>query len=220
MEEKSENKILPYPVMDIDFLHIDNRFRSGSTYSSTIGTKIHFLVSYRCCFCGAENSDDDQCYRWETRTQASHPQTLTEKETQIVNNIKSRQGREVAAEKESDIEERRYEYLGLKCSCARCGKKQPWSDFWPVGGFFGALISLQKEGSGLAFWGVLSTILVLILLLFYPLALVGFIFLLFVPSIVALVHNKRMQLRSLRLEKPYRPEIRIAYKPDPSATDE
>ena len=219
MEEDRKNGNLPYPVMDIDFLHTEQHSGSVHHYYSTIGTNIHFLVRYKCCSCGAENEDDDQFFRFETKTHAYHPHTLTDNDAQIVKGIKDRQGRNKAAEMEANIRARRYQSLGLKCSCARCGKKQPWSDFWPEGGFFEAIVSLHKSGNDLAFFAAIATVIVFILLIKYPLALAGFVFLLLLPSIAALVHNGLTQARSLKLDKEYRPEISIVYRPGSSPTE-
>ena len=217
MEEDREKERLPYPVMDIDFLRREQHSRSGSQYISVIVATIHYLVEYRCCFCDAWNRDEDQVLELKTYTQSSDAQTRIEKEEKVVRDLKDQGGRNAAARMEKYIATREYELLELRCRCAQCGKKQPWANFWPVDGMFRAIKSIFVDGDGLK--GALFIFLCIFLgyqefclLGDYPLAGIGIIFLLFVPGLAAIVHNRRIGKKCQDLAGSYRPEIRIVYK--------
>ncbi len=212
MEEEKEIESLPYPKMDIDYLHSEEHSRAGTKYVGVVTTKIHYLVEYRCCFCDAENRDDTQFFQLENYTQAFNSETRIEKEEKVVREIKNQKGRNAAAEKEKDIKRRNYDVLDLKCRCNQCGEKQPWSDFCSVGGLFKIVGSLYRSGSALFILVIIAIGIILFLLPAHPLAIIGGIILLFVPSIVAMAHNMRTQKKSMRLDERYRPKISIIYK--------
>ena len=67
MDDHENARLLPYPRMDIDYLRWESRGK-GVTYYSTVITKIHYLVQYRCRFCGAQNRDEDQYFKLKNRT--------------------------------------------------------------------------------------------------------------------------------------------------------
>ena len=117
-------------------------------------------------------------------------------------------------EKQERIDRCEYDMLDLKCRCAECGKEQPWSDFWPIGGTFGWISRLFRDaGDTLSFFlGILVLsmgICLLTLLVKFPAFGFGVLFLLFVPSLIAMTHNSLMQKKSLKLDEDHRPEIRI-----------
>ncbi len=218
MTENSENERLPYPKMDIDFLRREIRGKGVVQYTCKILTTIHYRVRYTCCFCGAENRDDEQAFELKNSVFAYDPTTRVEKEEQVIRNIKRQAGRQAAALREQDIAARKYELLGLKCRCARCGKKQPWSDFRPVSGVFARI---RMPDPSLA---VIASLLLLFAFVWLfsalPWAGAAIPVLLSVPSLAALVHNSRMRKKNLRLEEAFRPEIRIVYQSEDAAREE
>lgn len=217
MPEDRENESLPYPKMDMEFHRKDENYH-GISYMDIITAKIHLLVKYRCCFCGAENRDDSQsCQKVMKHINASDRRMRIEEETKAVREIKNWAGIDAAAEIELNIITRQYEKLGLQCSCARCGKKQPWSDFRLLGE--GLPVNLAKTFLMLVFvagivlvrrigWGPRAVEYmggaIFILLMVFVL----------VPCLVDTVHNMLTQRKSLKLEEEYRPEISIVYRSD------
>ena len=204
MDDREKN-LLPYPRMDIDYLRSEWR----GQYYSTVITKIHYLVQYRCRFCGAENRDEDQYFELKNRTFANDVRTRIQNEDQIVRDIKAREGRIAAAARERDIAARKYELLGLKCRCASCGKKQLWSDFWPVSGFFGWATA---KGYSLTAVIVILLMAVYLLLLVSPPLVFAAVLLPFVPSAAAMAHNLVTQIKCRELDEETRPVIRIVYR--------
>ncbi len=222
-EKQDENKSLPYPKMDIDFNRDESHSKGGTTYFSEIRTRIHYLVKYKCCFCGAENRDDDQFFELKKTISAADPQTRIEKEEQVIGNIKKQAGRDAAAKYEELIAARSYDRLGLKCSCAQCAKKQPWSDFKPISEVFEWIKRIRSKWASDSF-----SIFIVLVVIFLPLALVkllvslplvfaAVLVVLFIPSLAAMVHNWRTQKKSLELKEEFRPEITIVYVSDNQA---
>lgn len=226
LEKQDKNEGLPYPKMDIDFSRDESHSRGGARYYSEIITRIHYLVRYKCCFCGAENRDDDQFFELKKKIDVPDPQTRIEKEEQVIKNIKNQAGRDAAAKREEMIAARSYDHLGLKCRCAQCAKTQPWSDFKPISEVFEWIKRLRRNWSMDNF----ATLAVLVLI-FLPLALVkllvslplvfaAVLVVLFIPSLAAIVHNRRTQKKSLELKEEFRPEITIVYLPENEARKE
>lgn len=219
-EKQDENKSLPYPKMDIDFNRDESHSKGGTQYYSEIRTRIHYLVQYKCCFCGAENRDDDQFFELKNTISAADPQTRIEKEEQVIRNIKNQAGRDAAAKREELIAVRSYDRLGLKCSCAQCAKKQPWSDFKPISEVFEWIKRIRRNWAFDSF-----TVFIVLVIIFLPIALTklfvslplvfaAVLVVLFIPSLAAMVHNWRTQKKSLELKEEFRPEITIVYVSD------
>ncbi len=78
--------------------------------------KIHCLVRYKCCFCGAENTDDGQFFELRKNVHAYGPSSLSEKEEQIVRDIKNQTGRQTAPRNVRDV---------LASSAGACGSRTP-----------------------------------------------------------------------------------------------
>lgn len=209
MDDHENARLLPYPRMDIDYLRWESRGKGVTYYNSTVITKIHYLVQYRCRFCGAQNRDEDQYFELKNRTFSNDMLKLIQNEDQIVRDIKRREGRIAAAARERDIAARKYELLGLKCRCAQCGKKQLWSDFWPVSGIFGWAAAKGYMVSDVIFFLLLAVCLLLVV---SPQLVFAGVLLPFVPSAASVVHNKVMQIKCRKLEKEMRPVIRIVYR--------
>ena len=212
--EDTEKKSLPYPIMDIDFVRTEEHGKGGSYYYSTIYTKYHYTVQYNCCFCGVQNEDEEQVFEQKKRTCARDEMGRLENEEQVVRDKKDRGGRNTAAELEKKIAAREYGSLGLKCRCRWCGKKQPWSDFWPAEGTIKAYRWLCKKGGLYHFLAILAVPLLAFFILFCPYRYVkpAVLALLAAPSLAALAHNYLTQKKSLRLNERYIPEIHIVYK--------
>ena len=215
MPEDRENESLPYPKMDIEFHRKDENFH-GIRYIDDITARIHLLVKYRCCFCGAENRDDTQVYQKVMKIiSVGNPQTRIEKETEAVKELKAWEETDAAAEIELNIIPRQYKKLGLRCSCARCGTKQPWSNFRQAGDIvnfnlvrtFFMLVFAARCVLGPRFKEEPNNIY-----LFKWTIFAGVIVFLLVPAVVEAVHNRHAQRKSLKLEEEYRPEISIVYK--------
>lgn len=229
MPEDREYESPPYPKMEITFHRRDESFGKGGgiKYVDIITAKMHFLVKYRCCFCGAENRDETQFFQIEEYTKAFDPQTRIEKETQTVREIKTRTGKATAAEMERNIKARAYENLGLRCRCTRCGKKQPWSKFWQMGGILKAIGSFLRDNSvaaaflvGMVVVGIpllgwaIEYTLEHVPLRFRGIVLIGIVLLPLAAKFAEMAHNMRIKKKSLKLEEEYRPEISIVYRSD------
>lgn len=217
MEEHDESKSSPFPKMDINFLRDEWHSRGGARYYSDIITRIHYLVRYKCCFCGVENRDDDQFFELMKHIDAADPQTRVEKEEQIVRNIKYQAGKDAARKRKELIYARSYYRLGLNCRCAQCAKKQPWSDFKPISEVFEWIKRIRREWTMYSFTWFMILVIVFLPMAFsrlyaaLPLVAIAVLVALFIPSLAAMVHNWHTQKKSLELEEEYRPEITIVY---------
>ena len=223
LEKQDENKSLPYPKMDIDFNRDESHSKGGARYYSEIRTRIHYLVRYKCCFCGAENRDDDQFFELKKHIDVADPQTRIEKEEQVIKSIKNQAGRDAAAKCEELIAARSYDRLGLKCRCAQCAKKQPWSDFKPISEVFEWIKRIRRNWTMDNFTGLVVLVIIFLpialtkLLVSLPLVFAAVLVVLFIPSLAAMVHNWRTQKKSLELKEEFRPEITIVYVSDNNA---
>ena len=220
--DNTENSRHPYPRMDIDFHRSETHSRGSHHYYSVIVTKIHYLVQYKCCFCGAENRDEDQFFELKNHTHAYDSITRNQKDAQVVSDIKNHAGSDAAFQKEMHIEARKYDLLGLKCRCAQCGRKQPWSDFRPASGLLGWIIGWIKR-TRVNPDKITTTVMLLflgLLLLFMgcPPAGLTSVVLMLLSSFAAMAHNILSQKKSLALKEEFRPEIRIVYKSESETT--
>ena len=117
-------------------------------YRHTYSTDIHYLVKYKCCSCGALNTDTSQISTVKIRKTGDDGIDLVREDAEAEQEL--RQAVEAAVKgKRHCIENRSYEALDLKCRCSVCGSRQPWSCFWPVWGFLGGLFS-RIRGLGAA----------------------------------------------------------------------
>ena len=190
-------------------------------YRHTYIAKINYLVRYKCCSCGAENTDSSMFLPVTVRKTADTLSELANMDGLGEAALKERVDALVKKMREA-IVSRYYDRLGLKCRCSVCGKRQPWSNFRsPWGSFLPLLRLYHRTGLSvyefffLLFFGLYFIRLLLEYFLSVPSSYFFYaLCLLAIPSVVACIRNLILMNRCEKLDEEHLPEISIPSPPD------
>ena len=118
-------------------------------------------------------------------------------------------------EKQDLIDQNNYRGLHLNCRCSKCGKKQLWSSFWPIGGTLrgiGWVFGKIQSNDVKAFLGFLMFFVVMGLIALpirLPAVGIPVLVLLILPSVIAAVQNIVLLSKIKKLNEENLPKIEI-----------
>lgn len=183
-------------------------------YSATSSVDVWYDISYKCCSCGAENTDKSQSFTVKKVTTGFNAMNTGERAREGLNeNLQY-----AIQEKQEAIRNRDYCSLKLGCSCSQCKKKQPWSSHWPLdASIFPVrfLFEIASSTEGKAFLCLLLFIVgIAFFVLISKLPKIGLPILavLLLPSAVAAIHNVIMRIKTKKLPEENLPNVEIILK--------
>lgn len=163
-------------------------------YSTVSEASARMQVNYRCCYCDYENSDDNQYIQAKAQSHGGLNPTPS-----MVD-----ESRERAAEKmQSQLEllskgDLRTAYL--TCSCAKCGKRQPWASYvkTPVWAIVLACLCVILLFGIAANWENVQLNPRVVVILAMP-----------IPLLVIVIRNAITSGKVARLDKRYLPRVTL-----------